>query len=218
MSISLARRAAVYAALADENRLSIVDALVLTDLTPASLGSSLSLPSNLLAHHLGILEQAGLIARRRSDGDGRRRYVTLVPEAVPGGVGRLPIDGSTVLFACRRNSARSQLAAALFRRRTGRPACSAGSAPATGVHPRAVAVAEGAGLELDQVTRGYADVPAPDVLVTVCDIAGEERLPTAQHWLHWSIADPVLDGRMGAFRAVMGELERRVDLLATALA
>ena len=36
------------------------------------------MPSNLLAHHLDVLEAAGLIERSRSSGDGRRRYVHLI--------------------------------------------------------------------------------------------------------------------------------------------
>src|SRR3546814_5969508 len=40
--------------------------------------------SNLLAHHLKVLEGAGLIVRTRSEGDRRRSYVRMVPEATRG--------------------------------------------------------------------------------------------------------------------------------------
>ena len=73
-----AARARVHAALGDEHRLQIVDELYFADRTPRELGESLALPSNLLAHHLNVLEDAGLIGRVRSDGDRRRRYVKLV--------------------------------------------------------------------------------------------------------------------------------------------
>ena len=39
-------------------------------------------PSNLMAHHLGVLEQAGMVRRIRSEGDRRRTYLQLIPEAL----------------------------------------------------------------------------------------------------------------------------------------
>ncbi len=42
----------------------------------------LAIPSNLLAHHLHVLEQAGIITRRRSEGDRRRTYLQLIPGAL----------------------------------------------------------------------------------------------------------------------------------------
>ena len=56
---SVELRAAVYAALGDPARLAVVDALALGDRSPGELGESLGLPSNLLAHHLRLLEQVG---------------------------------------------------------------------------------------------------------------------------------------------------------------
>ena len=69
---SLARRAAVHAALADPSRLRITDTLLAGDAAPSELAAMLAMPSNLLAHHLHVLEQAGIITRRRSEGDRRR--------------------------------------------------------------------------------------------------------------------------------------------------
>jgi hypothetical protein len=57
-----------------------VDALALGDRTPRELGELIGVPTNLLAHHLGVLDGAGLIERRASSGDGRRRYVVLRPD------------------------------------------------------------------------------------------------------------------------------------------
>jgi ArsR family transcriptional regulator, arsenate/arsenite/antimonite-responsive transcriptional repressor / arsenate reductase (thioredoxin) len=62
----LARRAAVHAALADPARLAITDTLLAGDASPSELAAMLAMPSNLLAHHLHMLEQAGVITRRRS--------------------------------------------------------------------------------------------------------------------------------------------------------
>ena len=68
----LESRARAYAALGDPSRLAIVELLAHADLAPGELGARLELPTNLMAHHLQILEQAGLISRRRSEGDRRR--------------------------------------------------------------------------------------------------------------------------------------------------
>ena len=78
----VAARAAVHAALADPARLLITDTLALGDVSPSDLADMLAMPSNLLAHHLHVLEQAGLLTRRRSEGDRRRSYVQLVPGAL----------------------------------------------------------------------------------------------------------------------------------------
>src|SRR5208283_6013255 len=78
----VAARAAVHAALADPARLQIVDTLGAGDASPSELAAMLAMPSNLLAHHLHVLQQAGLITRRRSDGDRRRTYLQLIPGAL----------------------------------------------------------------------------------------------------------------------------------------
>ena len=73
----LGRRARVHAALGDVHRLQIVDLLAISDLSSSELGAATELPSNLLAHHVKTLEDAGLVTRRRSEGDGRRTYLSL---------------------------------------------------------------------------------------------------------------------------------------------
>ena len=69
-----------HAALGDPSRLAIVDHLVLSDRSPQELQRLIDIPSNLLAHHLEVLEAVGLIERSRSSGDGRRRYAHLLLE------------------------------------------------------------------------------------------------------------------------------------------
>ena len=80
--VDLTARAGVHAALADRHRLAIVDALALGDRTPGELGELTAIPSNLLAHHLRILEAAGVTERRASKGEAGRRYVVLRPERI----------------------------------------------------------------------------------------------------------------------------------------
>src|SRR6201996_57641 len=103
----LERRAAVHAALADPARLAITDALADGDASPSELAGMLAMPSNLLAHHLNVLEETGLVARHRSEGDRRRTYLRLVPGVLdvlagaPGPPGRAATRG---LFGCTANS------------------------------------------------------------------------------------------------------------------
>ena len=70
--ISARQRAAIHAALGDPGRLAVVDHLLAADASPSELQSMLSLPSNLVAHHLRVLEDAGVVQRRRSEADRRR--------------------------------------------------------------------------------------------------------------------------------------------------
>jgi protein-tyrosine-phosphatase len=123
------------------------------------------------------------------------------------------------LFVCTRNSARSPLAAALWRERTGDRAASAGTRPATQVHPGAAAAAKRAGLDLAGAhprALDAGDLDA-DIVVTVCDRAHEELDPP-NAWLHWSIPDPVEAGTRRAFDAALAELDERIVALAGPIA
>jgi DNA-binding transcriptional ArsR family regulator len=124
-SSRLERRAAVHAALGDPTRLAIVDALVFGELSPSELQGMLVLPSNLLAHHLKVLERAGVVTRHRSEGDRRRTYLTLAPDALDTLRPSLVRDAVRVVFVCTENSARSQLAAALWAAESEVPVASA---------------------------------------------------------------------------------------------
>jgi protein-tyrosine-phosphatase len=216
---SVAKRAKVHAALADPSRLQIVDALAFSDHTPKELAESVAIGSNLLAHHLAVLEEAGLIERQTSAGDARRRYVTLVPGSVP--AFDEPADriaARHVLFVCRANSARSQLAAAAWNARHDVSAMSAGTHPSERVQRGAVEAAARAGLDLTAARpRSIGELTiAPDLVVTVCDVAHEElpRFDEGVRLLHWSIPDPVGDPSRRAFDAALGRIARRIQNLA----
>ena len=216
----LARRAAMHAALADPARLRITDMLADGDAAPSELAAVLAIPSNLLAHHLGVLQEAGLVARRRSEGDRRRSYLHLVPGALgalsaPPRVLRPP--ARRVLFVCTANSARSHLAATLWRQASAVPAASAGTHPAGAIDPGAVAAARRRELPLRKVApRHIANVRRDgDLVITVCDLAHEEIGALAA--VHWSVPDPVPAGDDASFDAAVDELARRVNLLAPRL-
>jgi ArsR family transcriptional regulator, arsenate/arsenite/antimonite-responsive transcriptional repressor / arsenate reductase (thioredoxin) len=222
---SLEQRAAVHRALGEAHRLAIVDELRLSDRTPGELAEATALGMNLLAFHLGVLEEAGVVTRHRSAGDGRRRYVTLRHAVLErAGVqlrGDAELHADRVLFVCTHNAARSQLAAALWRGRTGRTAQSAGSAPARAVHPLVVAVAGSRGVDLSACApQGLEGVdPEPDLVVTVCDRALEAGLPFADvPRLHWSIADPIAEGTPAAFARAYDEVAERIEHLAEQVA
>ena len=108
------RRVAWHAALADTARLRIVDLLALGDRSPGELRSDLGIASNLLAHHLGVLDAEGIIARTRSEGDRRRNYVRLADHTAVGTGTGLVLQAERVVFVCTGNSARSPLAAAIW--------------------------------------------------------------------------------------------------------
>lgn len=215
---STERRARVHAALAEPARLSLVDRLALGDATPGELRELLDMPSNLLAHHLRVLEAEGLLTRHRSQGDRRRSYVSLVPDALHGLLPETHTSAGRVVFVCTANSARSQLAAALWNRASRVPATSAGTHPADRIAPGAVAVARRRRLPLRQVRpRPLDDVLADDdLVVTVCDSAHEElrhRRTAARHSLHWSVPDPVAVGTDAAFDEAYEHVAARVEQL-----
>ena len=208
----LKARAAVHAALGEPARLALVDDLLCSDRSPKELSQRHGLSSNLLAHHLDVVEAAGLIERFVSAGDRRRKYVRLVRSALPTWGAPL-LSARPVLFLCTHNSARSQLASALWAARVGGIADSAGTHPAPRVHRGAVAAARRAGLQLgDALPKMVGRIASTTQVITVCDRAHEELTPAAGWW-HWSIPDPVELGTPAAFDAALADLDARITSL-----
>lgn len=212
---SLEERAVVHAALAEPHRLAIVDALGLTDLTPSTLAQRLAINSNLIAHHVQVLVEAGVVERRVSSGDHRRRYLHLRNEVLEGLLLSTRMEVVKVLFVCTQNSARSQLAAALWYQIFGRPATSAGTHPAVRIHPLAIEVASRHGLDLSRaVPQSLADMTdTHGLVITVCDQANEELANLRRDRLHWSIPDPVAMGTMEAFEDAYQQIHGQIELL-----
>ena len=214
----LERRAVLHAALADPARLRITDTLLAGDASPSELAAMLAMPSNLLAHHLHTLEQAGIITRRRSEGDRRRTYLQLIPGALDPPAPPPARAAPRVLFVCTANSARSHLAAALWRQASNLPAASAGTHPAAAIDPGAIAAAGRHHLPLPRLRpRHISDVRHDgDLVITVCDLAHEELGQATA--VHWSIPDPVPPGDPASFDAALAQLADRVARLAPRLA
>lgn len=212
----LATQASWHAALSDAMRLAVVEELAFGDKSPGELQDVLDLSSNLLSHHLKVLQDAGIVTRRRSEGDRRRTYLTLTDRtalAQP----KPSIDADRVLFVCSANSARSQLAAALWARVSTVPVTSAGTRPAEQVAAGARAVAEREGLSLQgSGPQQFVEVSSSrDLVVAVCDNAYEELGDAVS--VHWSVPDPVRAGDDEAFDAAFAEISRRVGDLAPRL-
>jgi ArsR family transcriptional regulator, arsenate/arsenite/antimonite-responsive transcriptional repressor / arsenate reductase (thioredoxin) len=221
--LSVEARAAVHAALGDPTRLAVVDALLLGDASPSVLASRLGIASNLMAHHVKVLESAGLVSRVRSEGDRRRSYLRLHSGTLDSLNPVVRLATPRVVFVCTHNSARSQLAAALWRQHSEVPVTSAGTHPARRIHPRAVAAARRHSLGLGRARPApVADVLTnTDLVVTVCDSAHEELehelLRRSTPALHWSIPDPAARDTDEAFEAAYVAVATHVDRLAPAV-
>lgn len=211
--LSLDRRAARHAALADPARLRMVDLLAVGDLSPGELRAQLNISSNLLAHHLGVLERENMITRTRSEGDGRRSYIRLQPEAFDGfGPSTAATGLGRIVFVCTGNSARSPMAAAIWHKSSPIPCTSAGTQPARITAPRAIATAKRHGFDLTaHQPRAVGDViDNGDFVITVCDCA-HERLSRSE--LHWSVPNPGRIGTAAAYEAAYVDLADRIERL-----
>ena len=216
--MELAQRAKVHSALGDPNRLAIVDALELSDLSPSALARSLRMETNLFAHHVAVLERAGLVQRLVSSGDKRRHYLRLNADAFAGSVESRPsITAGTVLFVCTHNAARSQMAEALWNRNSDIKARSAGTEPSDRVHPVALGIATKHGLDMSNARpKSLDEMPIePDLVVTVCDMAHEKANRWSVPTLHWSVPDPAESGTESAFEDTFAHIEKRVTALAS---
>jgi ArsR family transcriptional regulator, arsenate/arsenite/antimonite-responsive transcriptional repressor / arsenate reductase (thioredoxin) len=236
--------------------------LARSDRTVHELTGLVGQPQNLVSYHLGKLRDARLVSWRRSSADRRDAYYTVdltrVGEllaatggALHPGLRLVPPPATTpsttaesgamrarVLFLCTGNSARSQMAEALARVRSGGTveAHSAGSHPKP-LHPNAVRVMRDEhGIDLagqrSKHLSEFADQPF-DRVVSLCDRVKEvcPEFPGEPETIHWSIPDPSAgqSGHVGhagdddeasypAFQQTADELETRIGFLLLALA
>ena len=208
-------------------------------------------PQNLVSYHLGKLRDARLVSARRSSADRRDAYYTVdlarLGELLAATGGALhpglrlvppvamPVAGraeARVLFLCTGNSARSQMAEALVRVRSGGlvEARSAGSHPKP-LHPNAVRVMRDEhGIDLSGHESKHLSTFAEehfDRVVSLCDRVREvcPEFPGDPETTHWSIADPAaghadgdVDASYPAFQQTADELETRVGFLLATLA
>jgi arsenate reductase len=111
-----------------------------------------------------------------------------------------------VLFVCKQNAGRSQLAQALYERRGG-TARSAGTTPAQHVHAEVAALmpelADRVPRQLEQADAEWADLVVTMGCGDACPVIPGKR------YLDWELQDPA--GRdEQTVRAIRDEIERRV--------
>ena len=221
--------------------------LARSDRTVHELTDLVGEAQNLVSYHLGKLREAGLVSTRRSSADGRDAYyaadlirisdlLTATSGALHPGLGPTsPPDGSdapgpvSVLFLCTGNSARSQMAEALVRDRSGGAvqASSAGSHPKP-LHPNAVRVMrEEHGVDLAGHESKHLSVFADqrfDWVISLCDKVREvcPEFAGDPETIHWSIPDPAAghaddEASYPAFQRTAAELETRIGFLLAVL-
>ena len=217
-------------------RWALLTELAMGDRRVRELVAAVDAPQNLVSYHLRLLRSAGLVATRRSSFDGRDGYyhldlarcagafadaaTALHPALTPGAVAR-PAAGTSVLFLCTGNSARSPMAEALLRRRSnGRiRTASAGSHPKARLHPNAVRVmGDVYGIDISRrrpkSLTAVAERPF-DYVITLCDKVREfPREYGSAAALHWSMPDPSAgSASYRQFRSVAAELDARIGFL-----
>jgi ArsR family transcriptional regulator, arsenate/arsenite/antimonite-responsive transcriptional repressor / arsenate reductase (thioredoxin) len=197
-------------------------------------------PQSLVSYHLGRLRAGGLVAMRRSSADRRETYyridlercgelladaaAALHPGLRPAPPPRAPrvSPAASVLFLCTGNSARSQIAEALFRHHGGDAveAFSAGSHPKR-LHPAAVQVMRDRfGIDIaGQRVKHLSEFTGRrfDYVISLCDRLREicPEFPGPPELIHWSIPDPAAEGEGAypAFERTAAELDTRVRFL-----
>jgi protein-tyrosine-phosphatase len=205
-------------------------------------------PQNLVSYHLGKLRDGRLVSARRSSADRRDAYYTVDLARIGGllsatggalhpGLRLTPPspDGAApgavrVLFLCTGNSARSQMAEALARIRSGGvvEAYSAGSDPKP-LHPNALRVMRDEhGIDLSSLVSKHLGVFADqrfDWVISLCDRVREvcPEFPGQPETIHWSIPNPAAgdaddDASYPAFQQTAAELEIRIEFLLAVLA
>ena len=134
------------------------------------------------------------------------------------------MNKGAVLFVCRRNSARSQMAEGFARQMApeGVSVFSAGIEPAPEIHPLAVTVMREHGIDLsDHYPKRIQDLhPLPfDLAITLCSsLRQDKECPTVAGSpanVHWGLDDPAIHGESGnqaltAFRNTAREIQQLV--------
>jgi ArsR family transcriptional regulator, arsenate/arsenite/antimonite-responsive transcriptional repressor / arsenate reductase (thioredoxin) len=202
---------------------------------------------NLVSYHLGKLREGCLVSARRSAADGRDTYYGLDLDRVgallsaaggslhpglrltPSTYDAAAIGPVRVLFLCTGNSARSQMAEALIRARSGGAVevLSAGSHPKP-LHPNAVrTMREAFSLDITgQASKSLDQFRGQpfDWVISLCDRVREvcPEFPGGPETVHWSLPNPVTgepdDVTYPLFVETAAELSTRIDFLLAALA
>jgi len=120
-----------------------------------------------------------------------------------------------ILFVCVENAGRSQMAEAFAKRYGGEDVevYSAGTMPASSIHPEVIEVMKERGLDLSSKKPQMLDlkmVEAADIVVTMgCSVEGLCPAPLIKNIVDWNLEDP--KGKpIEKVREIRDEVERRV--------
>ena len=215
--------------LADEKRVAVLDALRDRDVTAHDIAQMMGLPASAASYHIKQMVLAGVLIGTRSEDDARVVYYRRVAVPIRTYLNRLqglfgeghPRSAlgnadALVLYICRANSARSQIAAAWSRALL--PATvhtlSAG-VDVRPIHPLTIAVMQEVGINLTtaQPTALAHVAVHPTAVVSVCDSTrsvGEKRFVQSERY-HWSTPDPATRNDVQEFRRVRDDLRKRVE-------
>jgi arsenate reductase len=253
-SPALVEAATVLKAMADPNRLRILDRLAQSEACHAELKEQLGLPSNLLSHHLGVLRETGLVQTRPDTVDARWIYYRAETAVLSRWRSwfdtffdprrlqpRPPLYGPesqhkndilsyleraeeqprrAVLFLCSGNSCRSQMAEAVVNTQLADrwEAVSAGTEPASQVHPNALDTLAEIGIDWSGHSAKRADqfrAVQFDVVITLCDRARQYVPSWVKQSVHLGFPDPVEakgtdEEVLGVFRKVRDDVVRQI--------
>ncbi|CAM3423577.1 ArsR family transcriptional regulator [Kibdelosporangium persicum] len=219
-------------------RWALMTELAASDRRVRELVAAVGEPQNLVSYHLRLLRSAGLVTMRRSSFDARDSYyhldlsrcgtafaeaaAALHPALAP--AGRQWPAGSSVLFLCTGNSARSPMAEALLRHRADDvQVMSAGSHPKPRLHPNAVRILrEDYGIDLEPRRPQSLDALAGrrfEYVITLCDKIREvprDHGPAVT--THWSLPDPAAaadtdQASYPEFQRIAREIDTRIAYL-----
>jgi protein-tyrosine-phosphatase len=247
-AITLSQPPGILTLLGHRIRWQILSALVQSDQRATELVDLLNQPQNLISYHLQKLRRSGLVHIQRSRADGREVYYSLdldrtrqlyfsAGESLHPAIsdkamqtGELDTEKlkARVLFLCTHNSARSQMAEGIMRKRSGGniDVFSAGTEP-TAVHPLAIIALQEMGIDIahqhPKSVQGFLGQNF-GYIITVCDRAREvcPVFPGDPVQIHWSFPDPVeVEGsesqRLAAFREIALQLNTRIGYLLLAM-
>jgi protein-tyrosine-phosphatase/DNA-binding MarR family transcriptional regulator len=215
--------------LADEKRVAVLDALRDRDVTAHDIAQLMGLPASAASYHIKQMVYAGVLIGTRSDDDARVVFYRRLAAPIRAYLNRLQgLFGDAqqcavheqadalVLYICRANSARSQMAAAWSRALL--PASvhtlSAG-VNVRPIHPLTITVMQEVGINLAtaQPTALASIAVMPTAVVSVCDstrLVSEGRFTQSERY-HWSTPDPATRNDVQEFRRVRDDLRMRVE-------
>ena len=216
----------------------LLSELARSDRQVSELCGLLGQPQNLVSYHLGRLRTAHLVSARRSSADAREAYyrvdlarcsellasagellhpgLHLAPPRIECG----PADGKSVrvLFLCTGNSARSQMAEGLLQHLSHETVevCGPAATPRSSTRRRSASCASAASISVVAAAKHLQEFATQrfDFVISLCDRVREvcPEFPGNPQTIHWSMADPALEGS-AAFERTAAELEMRIGFL-----